>query len=286
MKIFSYRNISVWSFLAMLLVICQCNSPKDTPVYSHQYLFISHTYNNSDPEIQQVDKRVEQIVYDSFELVILGGDIMHNSTKDAITVKMIDDIFDLSSPNTHWVLGNHDYDNPTYVPWASKKPFYYSFHENGITFIVLDTQDSACHITGWQKKMFLSVIDTIKNSTHLILLHHKLIWLLGNSELNKHLNISNGEPGTCHYCLQENNFYQDIYLPLIKVQKQGINVICVGGDLGNSTRQFEYKTPEGIIYLASGIKNEDQQAKILIFYHDPESGQLSWRFELLNDYAY
>lgn len=95
--------------------------------------------------------------------------------------------------------------------------------------------------------------------------------------------VSNAPLGNCSYCLGPNNFNQDIYPRLVELQQQGVQVLCIGGDIGNTVKKFEHITPEGIILLASGIKSYDDDNRALLIHHDFEEQTLSWEFRLLSD---
>ena len=55
------------------------------------------------------------------------------------------------------------------------------------------------------------------------------------------------------HCINPNNFYEDVYPLLVKVRHRGIEVICIGGDIGAKANEFEYITSDTIYFLASGI---------------------------------
>ena len=128
-------------------------------------------------------------------------------------------------------------------------------------------------------ELFNSVTDTLSKSNHLVVLTHKLIWLDKNPALASYLNsLPNGGPGTCHYCLNPNNFYADLYPKLKEVKERGVNVICIAGDVGKKALEFEYLTPEGIHFLASGMNGDHPGNTVLLFEQDSVSLNLSWNF--------
>jgi len=135
------------------------------------------------------------------------------------------------------------------------------------------------NITGEQLQLIQAVCDTIQYSKYLILLHHKLIWMYGNLDLESSINsIANGEFGDCFYCTNANNFYSDVYPLLLNVRERNIGIICIAGDIGNKVKQFEYITPDSIFFIASGIKAGDADNKVLIMENNLISGKLSWEF--------
>lgn len=272
----------------LFLIFVSCKKEEvDCPVLNYsesmkyEYLHISHTRTSLNPLIDSV---AEKINYNRFDILMLGGDLAYLTSKDIETMSHVDSIFDIGNPNTLWSLGNHDYSNLNLIEAYTKRPPFYAYNKNGITFIVLDTQDSISSITSNQLKLFNTVTDTMVKSTHLILLTHKLIWMYDNEELEPQIDsVSNGPLGNCSYCVNPNNFYEDVYPKLVTIQNRGIKVMCIGGDIGFKASEFEYKTEDGIQFLASGIKFNSPESKAILFTHDITTGLLSWTFEYINE---
>ncbi|HPD23376.1 MAG TPA: hypothetical protein PK285_03115, partial [Bacteroidales bacterium] len=245
------------------------------------YLHISHTRTDSNPFMNSI---VERVDFSKFNMLWLGGDLAHLTSQDDYTMSHVDSIFDIGNINTLWALGNHDYSDLDRNQNFTNRPPFYSFHNDGITLIVLDTQDSLSNIIGAQKEFFEGIVDTIQESSHLIILHHKLIWMYGNTYLEPLIpSISNGGLGDCFYCINPNNFYTDIYPKLLEVQQKGIKVLCIGGDIGFHIKEFEYITSDGIYFLASGISSDTIDNKALLFHHDITNKQLTWEYKLISD---
>lgn len=68
-------------------------------------------------------------------------------------------------------IESHDYSDLNRIKRYTKRPPYSHYHQNGIDFLVLDTQDSSSSIQGSQLELFTQVTDTI-TSSYLIILHH------------------------------------------------------------------------------------------------------------------
>lgn len=268
--------------LLMAVVSCEkVNSITPTEEKVFSYLHISHTRTDANPNMVS---NIEEINYEKFDMLLLGGDLATLTSIDDETISHVDSVFNLGSPNTLWALGNHDYSNLDRVNKFTKRQAFYSIHKNGLTFIVLDTQDSLTNIVGLQRELFNSIVDTINESSHLILLHHKLFWMFGNQYLQPQIeNVSNAPLGDCFYCINPNNFYSEIYPKLVEVKGRGIEVICIGGDIGFKDKEFEYITDEGIYFLASGCKWTDSDNKALLLKHDLEKNKLQWEFKLLSE---
>jgi len=240
------------------------------------YLHLAHTRTATNPNM---DQHVEIIDFNYYDMLWLGGDLAVSSSLDDMTMNHLDSILDLGNENTLWALGNHDYADLERVSAYTHRPAYYAYYKDKITFLVLDTQDSLSNIVGDQLELFSSVTDTLENTSHLVLLHHKLIWMYGDTYLQTYINsIPNGGFGDCFYCINPNNFYTDLYPKLLELEDSGIEVICIAGDIGFRTNEFAYTTPEGVQFLASGIDDGKSNNQALLFRHDLISDSLSWEF--------
>lgn len=279
-----YRMLIIsFCILGMVLTGCKKEAiiePPNNSITNH-YLHISHTRTNANPFM---DNMVERVDYSEFDMLWLGGDLAYLTSNDDLTMSRVDSIFDIGNPNTLWSLGNHDYSDLSRIQAYTSRPASYTYHDHGITFIVLDTQDSLSNIVGGQKALFDSVVDTLQTSSHLVVLHHKLIWMYGDVELEPQISlVSNGGLGDCFYCINPNNFYTAIYPKLTEVKQRGIEVLFIGGDIGFHAKEFEYTTPHGIHFLASGIAAGDEDNKALLFSHDLTNRQLTWQYKLISD---
>ena len=272
-------------FIVSLVSLFSCNENEvitpNVDTTSKKYLHLSHTRTNSNPLMEPV---AESLDYSKFDMLWLGGDLAHLTSADDVTMNRADSIFDIGNPNTLWALGNHDYTDLNKIQQYTNRPAYYTTQKNGITLVVLDSQDSLSNIVGNQKTFLMGILDTIQESTHLILLHHKLVWMYDNPTLQPQIaSVSNGPLGSCFYCINPNNFNSDIYPELVNVKNRGVEVICLAGDLGFKVTEFAHTTPDGIHFLASGIENGNAGNKALLFSHDVANKSLSWEFKLLSD---
>jgi hypothetical protein len=217
-------------------------------------------------------------------MVFLGGDLAYLTSADTQTIEYVNDIFSLGNPTTLWALGNHDYSNLDLVSHYTNRPHFYTATLNNLTFIVLDTQDTLSDIIGAQFNIIKEVTDTIQNSSHLILLHHKLIWMCDQDTLEQMIDsISNVSIGNESWQLQPNNFYRDIYPLLLTVKQRGIAVLCIAGDMGFRSPVFEHTTEHGITFLGSGIDTSKPGNKAIVFEHNFTEGILTWSFVLLTE---
>lgn len=135
------------------LLLLGCGKPTLEPEGEtlRQYLHISHTRTAKNPS---VDSEVEEIDFKNYDMLLLGGDLAHATSADNETLYHMNSIFKIGSWNTLWALGNHDYANINRIRRFTNRAPYYAHSKNGITFIVLDTQDSLSSFFGDQLEMF------------------------------------------------------------------------------------------------------------------------------------
>jgi len=268
-----------YSIFILVVLFMSCSKQSVTVIENtdeRKFLHLAHTRTSINPQLVETAQMVD---FQQFDMLLLGGDLALHSSESDETMNFLDSIFNFGNPNTLWALGNHDYPNLDRIEQFTQRPNFFSYHNNGITFLVLDTQDDFSKITGEQKELVQSVTDTISLSSHLVVLHHKLIWMYDHPELNELIDsTSNGMLGDCFYCLNPNNFYSDIYPMLTSVKDKDIEVLCVAGDIGFKTQEFEYLSEEGIYFLASGVNNDSTIPNCLLFKHNVKTQILEWEF--------
>ena len=219
------------------------------------YLYTSHTRVCDAENGWSVKEKLEKVNYSSFDLILLGGDMLCQSSLEDRGMKYLDSVFNISSEKTLWSIGNHDDDNLSIVKQYTKRNNYYSCFFDGITFIILDSEIDDSKIINDQLIFLQSTLDTIEDSKNIIIMTHKLIWLYGNNEINLYgEERSNVKVGFNKWNIKANNFYNDIYPSLIRKESKGINVYCVAGDLGTNSSIFEFQSKEGINFLANGFQ--------------------------------
>ena len=109
--------------------------------------------------------------------------------------------------------------------------------------------------------------------------------MYGNTTLAPSIDsVSNGPSGNCDYCLNPNNFYDDVYPQLLEIKNKGVEVLCVAGDIGGKVDEFKHTTAEGIIFLASGIDSGTKHDKALLFKHDIGSRSLTWEYRKISSF--
>ncbi len=249
---------------------------------SVSFLAIGHTRQAESNDRRRVLETVEKIPYEKYDAILLGGDLVLESTKDKAQLDYLDKVFNLRSPSTLWAMGNHDYrDHPESVSTITNRPTFYAYNQGKVTFLVLDTQLDACNISGKQLQLFHKTINNLSKGDQLIILHHKLIWMPDHPVLdNKTHAITNGMVGDCFYCLMRNNFYKVVYPELENLEQKGIEVYLIGGDIGSKVNQFEYQTNEGIVFLATGLEDGRADNQVLLLNYE-KGKPISWAFKPL-----
>ncbi len=279
-------SISNTTFVLLIFLFISCTQEGETNQIM-TYLHLGHI-RTENPGEESVNPHLFDLDYNDFDLLLLGGDLTANSSLADSTLVYLDSLFDLDDSNTHWILGNHDIGNIEKALEYTKRPEFYSFHMNGITYLVLNSQKESpgdCRIRQNQIELIQSVTDTISESSHLVVLSHKLLWLAGHEDLKKHVGKGKWD-WACNYRLDHSNWNTDVRPMLEQVQDNDIQVICLAGDIGNNTRSFEEKSKSGIIYLASGLSLTDiPSSKILILEHNVTKGKLSWKFKNLKKFV-
>ncbi len=293
------------SFFLTLFSFCLffgCTFDQKSPVKN--YLFVSHTYQWGVTDNNRIDYRFEGFDFNIYDQIWLGGDLCARSSEKRSTIEYLDSIFDLSSDKTLWAIGNHDMveGNVKFITDKTQRKTFYASFFDGIGTVVLNTteyyhpnyspKDHECALLDGQVNLLQNIADTIKEASHLIILHHHS--LLNNQLANDSLDYSKifnyYHPEYLVSCENPATFEEVIFPILKSIQEKGVQVIFVGGDLGQRAKEFEFRTKEGIYFLGSGINNSaipfglpeyvtnTDPDKLLIFKHNPLKETLSWEF--------
>ena len=273
--------------LILLFTIPLFSSAQDDTL---KYIFIGHCYQSEIAELR-VDYRIEAMDFSEYSGIWLGGDCSE-ATLEHSTLEYMDEIFDFSNPLTLWTLGNHDSRNGNWewIREFTKRETFFANTSYGITEMVLNTNllPNNCWLIDQQFEMIKNVCDTIENSSHLILLMHHGIWnnvpgLPAYPGLYAHSSLAYWNSN----CNDVNsNFVNSIYPMLVNVQNKGIQVICIMGDIGASSKKLDFISDDGINFLGCGLYYNSPEDYVLIFKHIPAKNKLIWNYELLNDLIY
>ncbi|NQU52111.1 MAG: metallophosphoesterase, partial [Bacteroidetes bacterium] len=225
----------------------------------------------------------------------LGGDVCSEATLEYTTIEYLDGLFDLQHPNTHWAFGNHDARNGNWnwVEEISGKKSYYTSTYKGISYMLLNTclTPFHCEMLNDQYRILVNLCDTIQESSHLILIMHHGIWenvpglpspyQYAQSNLKRFSFTCDNADAT---------FINEIYPRLIEVEKRGVKVILLMGDMGS--QRIDAVSDDGIQFLGTGLnrsKFKDAEERenspcdwFIEFKHVPETGWLNWQFHDLD----
>lgn len=299
--------------LFVLVSFIACNKRSDMATSeeilrkSTQYIFLGHTYKTPN----RVDPRLEKIDFSQYKGVWLGGDICSETTQERATIDYVDDLFDLSDEDTHWATGNHDIRNGN-IQWitdATERNFFYSNTKDGITIAVMDTnlghgvgRGSTCEERAEQADFFNTLLDTIQESSHLVILTHWVIWGKVDNSAMKTFTYANACLHTFQFLCEgqpDSRFPAYLYDKILAAEERGVEVIIVSGDGGIYSKKYHFETKEGVDFMISGLYSTldrsiplpDSTAinsnpdSVLIFNHDVAERKLTWEFVNLDELA-
>jgi hypothetical protein len=303
------RLIRFTSFLFALTIISNGCKEEETILIepdAYHYLFLGHSYQWH--TIDRIDYRLEQIDFNAFDGIWLGGDLCAESTREEYIVEYLDNLFNLGSMHTHWSLGNHDTRNGN-IPWITnrtERKTYYTTSAHGITIVVLNTSlgtvpalDPACEAIAEQYHMFNSVLDTISESSHLVVISHHVVWGKADEETYEASTLGNVHIAYYRFLCDSTIFFHNHFYPKFKeARDRGVEIIFISGDGGQRTKGLEHTSEPGIHFFISGINNsvdtlEWPQANafnfnpdsILLFDYYHKEKRMDWRFINLNEYV-
>lgn len=251
-------RVSILFLCSQLILGCsnfEASSNEDDTIL----LYLAHTRSAKNDSIVPT---LYDLDVDNFDITMLGGDLATYSFEDGME-EHLDSIFNFKKPNVLWSVGNHDdATNEVYYKTTNKhKQHLYQF--NDISVITLDSQDSLSSIIGTQKEFLFAALDTV-STQHIIILTHKLIFMDRHPVMDKDINkVCNGNKGDCYYCHNPNNFQEEIYPILERLQNK--NIIWIGGDLGFKKTRYEYVDKAGITFLGNGMDYKRSHNEVILF---------------------
>ena len=258
---------------------------------------MGHTYDWEDYKGASVDPRLKKIKMSDYDGIWLGGDVCSETGLNPKTLDKLDRLFDLKNPNSHFVLGNHDYRNGNHELFyhATGRPQFYTSSFKNMVVSVLNTNlnSSDCENLNDQFKMLEQVTDTLSKASHyVILMHHQIFPQFDGMKGFKSNGICDYYSMNCHDA--SSSFENAVYPKLVELENRGVDVLVVVGDSGWH-KGSEAVTNAGVDFIASGINNsyrkKDKKTllkdiapdKVLHFSLDPKERALSWEFVELNE---
>ena len=250
----------------VVILICNflfCKKSKDRTV---NILALGHIYQWDDTN-RRVDPRIAALPLDTFDQLWLLGDLLGRTDESPANYHYLDSLFDLTAEHTYWVEGNHDVNTGRVAVHPLKPEPYSRHHDAGLEIWRLNTNlftwpegtipDTACRAANRQYEHVRRWAATLPAGTgQLVVLHHQA--LLTNAQysgksLNKVWNYYHDRLNA--RCAPAGTF-TDWYLPIFEqIREQGIPVTFVGGDIGQRVKTFDYRAPNGLRYLGTGINN-------------------------------
>ncbi len=181
-------------------------------------------------------------------------------------------------------FGNHDTSNKSLFTNATKRANWYACQTNGIAILILDTTENTAKITGAQLAMVSNTVMSLSNQTHLVVVHHHIIWLRGNPDLDFLMSSTNIAASTTALTTNQLNFYSAVYPLLQRAQSNGVQVIVVAGDRTSATN-LSYRMPDGVQLLGTGLLSTapTDDKSVIEFTHDTTAGTITWQFTHLCD---
>jgi hypothetical protein len=243
-------------FLAAILIISALDLFSQN-ASSLKFIFVPHP-RSEDQKNESVNPSIAKIDFSKYAVKMLGGDITYSTSKNAATLDYVDNLFDLSNPNTLWSFGNHDVEsgNRDLIKTYTGRDSYYAYNRNKVTFMVLDCELNAesfsrTFIKNDQLQMVKNVCDSISDSRFLILLHSRLIWMINNPDLKNRLTDSIAASSRS---MDTTNFYSDIYPLLQKVKAKGIQILVFGGD--KAKVNIVYSPEDSMTFYTARMAND------------------------------
>jgi hypothetical protein len=251
-----------------------------------KFIFVPHP-RSEDRTNQSVYPEILNIDFTNYDVRMLGGDITYSTSKDSATLAYCDNLFNIGSPNTLWSLGNHDVQsgNRSLIKKFTGRESFYSYGRDGVTFIVLDTELDAngfanTFIKDEQLQMVQSVCDSITESSVLILLLHRFMWMINNDYFKTMLTDSIAASSRS---MDTTNFYSDIYPLLQEVKNKGIKVLVFGGD--KSKINIAYSPEDSITFYAARLADDlpDSINNVIILDYNLRSKKITYNFIPLSE---
>jgi hypothetical protein len=260
-----------------LILLCSLSTFSQT-TKELKFIFVPHPRSENKTR-QSVLPGIEKIDFSLYDMTLLGGDLTYYTSINRTSMDYCDKLFNLKSPNTLWTMGNHDLNSRSLIQEYTSRPSYFSYYRDHITFVVLDVELDASGLTkslisGAQLDWLKTISDTISKSDYLLVLHGRLLWMIGNDDFK--IRLDSVAESTRQ--LLTTNFYPDVFSLLQKVKAKGIPVICLGGD--KSKINIDYSPEENIHFLTSTMAPEftDDQNNVMVFNFSPADRKMGWKY--------
>lgn len=252
----------VFAFLSFISSLCFAQDS----VY--KYVFMGHLRYGDDDVLEGV----ANFPYDQYDATLLGGDVLLATSQTTAYLDYTDNIFGLSDTNTLFAIGNHDIHNVAALLSFTERPRYYAYYRDQTTFVVLDTEINTGNISGSQLAFFNSVCDTLSTTKHLVVIHHRIIWMVDNPDLADRLDVIGGSSKS----LSGLNYWSDIHPQFQAVKNRGIDVLVLAGD--RASELIEYEPEDSLNFIACGMRNYDtgEPNYYIEITNNVSNGKMTW----------
>ena len=298
------RLMRLFAFPILCIIIisissCVRNTAKDSEEL--KYIFLGHTYDYKGSPF--VDPRLEKIDFEEFDEIWLGGDITSETSVGEERLNYLESLFQISGNNTHWAIGNHDFQNGDYNDLIAHtgRNLFYAYTRNGITRLIINTNLGYLPFKDncdWKQKQFdylMEVLDTISHVNHLVILTHNTVWCDVEEDMKGKKTGNAPAAWTPFTCDKGSQFKFFLYPRLKEIQESGIQVIVISGDGGQLVKKYYYKADNGIEFYVSGLCNQKTSIKehvgwsiepdsILVFSHNVEGKEIKGKFINLDEF--
>jgi len=279
-----------------IITFTSCNNENTNN--TKKYIFLSHTYQWY--TLNEVDHRIPKLNLEQYDMIWLGGDLCVQSSSSMSTLNYLNKVYNLSSPNTLWAVGNHDILKGSIdsVNTITQRESFYTISRDNIVISVLNTNlELSYPDTSLRKKKYLeqynmlkNVSDTISKSIHYFIIGHNIVWEKMESYINTKAHTAKSDNFDID---KRKNFLNYIYPLLKKIKAKNIQVTWIAGDIGKWLKKYEYWSKDSIQFMANGINNtqffkypeklaKKNRDQVLIFKHNIKQNTISWDFYDLN----
>lgn len=266
--------------LVTMLLLASCD--KEIIPKREQFVFLGHIYQ---PGFEnRIDFRLKDVCFATFDLVLLGGDICGETTKENATLNYLDSIFDLSSESTLWAVGNHDVRSGHIdrITTVTERPLVYVFDRNEVRYLILNTNYSAdqCAELEHQFSLMEAALLEIEDIKQIVILSHHAIWTNYATNLGEPY-VANARHGVWRaHCRNSDNDFSDAVAPLVeKVADQGRQVLWISGDFGQKKSTYQFMPRPNLYFLGCGLDSNKQNSSdsVLIIEHQIDE-KFAWQF--------
>ncbi len=279
--------------VSIIVILSGCGQKENVEIRFRNpevYIFLAHIYATD----STIDERIPQIKRPDHHFW-LGGDIYLNTSNSGRMFRYLDYFFDLKSSETHWAVGNHDlWEGTKSIEDYTEKAGDYAIYTKGITLIVMNSNTAGsgigCEERNKQADFICSVLDTVKYSSHVVLMSHHIFWGEMNQDTLPVRTYANTDhTGRVFRCDPNLKPHEVLYPKFKELVKRKVKVILLAGDMGQKRSAYEYVNDNGITFLGNGglsntLYNNEKFQKassddsVLVFVHYPDQRTLTWKF--------